>query len=574
MEYQGIAAASGYAFGPAFLFEAQQVQVTKQSLSSEAVFPEEQRFAEKVRQAIREIEEIREITRQKLGDDQAEIFSAHLLILEDPEYIDSIKEMIRSEKINAEAAVQEVTERFLTLFAGLENEYLRERAVDLRDVSRRLLRRLMGIQSKSLSDISGQVILVAHDLTPSDTAQLDRGKIAGIAAEIGGRTSHSAIMARSLEIPAVVGLEKLGGKVKSGDYLIVDGIKGKIFVNPPEDLIQNFRDKQEKLVASHRSLEKLIHEPSITGDGVLVELAANIGNPNDAKKAIANGAEGIGLFRTEFLYMGRNELPSEEEQFSAYKEVVLLLGQERPVVIRTLDIGGDKKLPYLNMPWEMNPFLGYRAIRLCLDQIGILKTQLRAILRASAYGNVKLMYPMIASVQELRAANQLLENVKNDLRQENIPFNEEMEVGIMIEIPAAAVLADQFAREVDFFSIGTNDLVQYTMAADRLNEKVSYLYQPFNPAVLRLIQGVISAAHKEGKWVGMCGEMAGDLAAIPILLGLGLDEFSMSAGSLLPARSLIRQLTQQDASRIAQAVLFMDNAQAIVEFVKQAIPII
>jgi phosphoenolpyruvate-protein phosphotransferase (PTS system enzyme I) len=339
-------------------------------------------------------------------------------------------------------------------------------------------------------------------------------------------------------------------------------------------LMQTYRKKQGKFEAHKREFKKLLNEPSVTPDGVRVELAANIGNPQDAKGAIANGAEGIGLYRTEFLYMGRNELPSEEEQFEAYKAVAMMFGMNHPVVIRTLDIGGDKELPYMDMPKEMNPFLGYRAIRLCLDRVEIFKTQLRAILRASSYGNVKMMYPMIATLQELRAANQILAEVKQELSREHIPFNVKMEVGIMVEIPAAAVLADQFAKEIDFFSIGTNDLIQYTMAADRMSEKVAYLYQPFNPAVLRLIQGVIAAAHKEGKWVGMCGEMAGDLTAIPVLLGMGLHEFSMSASSILPARSLIRQLEQREAHRIAQAVLEMDDAEEIKNYVEQEVPLI
>jgi phosphoenolpyruvate-protein phosphotransferase (PTS system enzyme I) len=574
MEYQGIAAASGYALGTAFLLQDQDLCVIKQHLSPEGVDSEIKRLEEEVRQAIKEIEKIRETTRQKLGDDKAEIFSAHIMVLEDPEYIGGIKEKVKAEEINAEAAVQEVTEQFLDLFSSIDNEYIRERAADLRDVSCRLLRRLMGIQSTSLADITENIVLFAHDLSPSDTAQLDREKVAGFVTNIGGRTSHSAIMARSMEIPAVVGLQDILEKVMPGDVVIVDGNEGKVFINPSDDLMQTYRKKQGKFEAHKREFKKLLNEPSVTPDGVRVELAANIGNPQDAKGAIANGAEGIGLYRTEFLYMGRNELPSEEEQFEAYKAVAMMFGMNQPVVIRTLDIGGDKELPYMDMPKEMNPFLGYRAIRLCLDRVEIFKTQLRAILRASSYGNVKMMYPMIATLQELRAANQILAEVKQQLSREHIPFNVKMEVGIMVEIPAAAVLADQFAKEIDFFSIGTNDLIQYTMAADRMSEKVAYLYQPFNPAVLRLIQGVIAAAHKEGKWVGMCGEMAGDLTAIPVLLGMGLHEFSMSASSILPARSLIRQLEQREAHRIAQAVLEMDDAEEIKNYVEQEVPLI
>ncbi|EAX48826.1 phosphoenolpyruvate-protein phosphotransferase [Thermosinus carboxydivorans Nor1] len=571
MQYRGIAAAPGYALGTAFLLQEKEIPVIKQNIAAEDTGAEIDRLEKALCQAIREIEKIQEETRQKLGDDKAAIFAAHIMLLTDPEYIGNIKQKIVAEAINAEAAVKEVTDHFLNMFACIEDEYLRERAADLRDVSQRLLKRLQGIQSVDLADIAENVILCAHDLTPSDTAQLDRNKVVGFVTNSGGRTSHSAIMARSLEIPAVVGLMDITAKVRPGDFVIVDGNEGTVFINPPNELIEQYREKKAQFIKRQKEAKKLVNEPSITLDGTKVELVANIGNPEDAKWAVANGAEGIGLFRTEFLYMGRNELPSEEEQFEAYKTVVTMFGAQRPIVIRTLDIGGDKELSYMDMPKEKNPFLGYRAIRLCLDRPEIFKTQLRAILRASAYGNIKLMYPMIATLQELRAANQILEAAKQELASENIPFNTAMEVGIMVEIPAVAVLADQFATEVDFFSIGTNDLIQYTMAADRMNEKVSYLYQPFNPAVLRLIQGVIAAAHKAGKWVGMCGEMAGDLAAIPILLGMGLDEFSMSANAILPARALLRQLTQKDAQRIAQAVLKMDDAKEIRDFVEQAV---
>ncbi|MBP2655511.1 MAG: phosphoenolpyruvate--protein phosphotransferase [Firmicutes bacterium] len=574
MECKGIAAASGYGLGRAFLLEDQEVRVIRQTISSDAVDREIARLEEEIRQAIAELETVRDTARQKLGDDAAAIFSAHIMMLEDPEYLGGIIEKIKQAMINAEAAVEEVTAEFVAIFSGMDNEYMRERAADLKDVAGRLLRRLLGIKTMSLADIAEEVVLCAHDLTPSDTAQLDRDKVAGFVTNIGGRTSHSAIMARSMGIPAVVGLKDIVTKVKAGDFVIVDGNEGKVLVNPPEGIIQEYRAKKEKFAARQREFEKLLNEKSITSDGVQVELAANIGNPEDAKGAITNGAEGVGLYRTEFLYMGRAEFPSEEEQFKAYKEVAMLFGKERPVVIRTLDIGGDKELPYLEMPKEMNPFLGYRAIRLCLDRPEIFKTQLRAILRASAYGKVKMMYPMIATLQELRAANAILAEVKQELSKENISFNPQMEVGIMVEIPAVAALAHQFAKEVDFFSIGTNDLVQYTLAVDRMNEKISYLYQPLNPSVLSLIQNVISAAHNEKKWVGMCGEMAGDLTAIPILLGMGLDEFSMSASSILAARALIRQLSKADAVDIAQAALKMDDAEAIKAYVEQKVSFI
>jgi len=569
MEYIGISAASGYALGTAFLLLDQQIEVVKAEVPKEQLDSEIQRYEEAQGKATEELEGIKEKTRQTIGPEEAEIFSAHIMVLQDPEYSGAIKALIRSEGQNAEWAVQIVTDRFLELFKSMENDYIRERAADLRDVSNRLLRNLLGISTQSLSEITENVILVADDLTPSDTAQLDRDKVVGIVTNIGGKTSHSAIMARSMEIPAVVGLQDIVEKIKAGDFIIVDGNEGKVFVNPAEDLIHSYKEKQLSYEVQRQELKKLVNQPSITPDEVQVELVANIGNPQDALVAVNNGAEGIGLYRTEFLYMGRDELPSEEEQFEAYKAVTVMFGKEHPVVIRSLDIGGDKALPYLDMPKEMNPFLGYRAIRLCLDRTDIFRTQLRAILRASAFGNIKLMYPMIATLEELRAANKVLEAVKQELLAETIPFNKDMEVGIMVEIPAVAVMADRFAKEVDFFSIGTNDLIQYTMAADRTNETVSYLYQPFNLAVLRLIRGVIDAAHKAGKRVAMCGEMAGDLTVLPILLGLGLDEFSMSASSVLPARALVRQLPWLKAQTIAKAVLEMDNPLEVESFVKQ-----
>ncbi len=569
MEYTGISAASGYALGPAFLLQDQQIKVAKSEVPKEQLNSEIQRFEEALGKAAQELEGIKERTRQTIGPEEAEIFSAHIMVLQDPEYSGAIKEMIRSEERNAEWAVQVVTDNFLELFASMDNAYIRERAADLRDVSNRLLRHLLGISTQSLTEITEKVILFAYDLTPSDTAQLDRDKVVGFVTNIGGRTSHSAIMARSMEIPAVVGMQGMVEKIKAGDFVIVDGSEGKVFVNPAEDLIHLYKEKQISYEVQRLELKKLVSQRSITSDGHKVELVANIGNPQDALVAVTNGAEGIGLYRTEFLYMGRQELPSEEEQFEAYKAVTVMFGKEHPVVIRSLDIGGDKALPYLDMPKEMNPFLGYRAIRLCLDRTDIFRTQLRAILRASAYGNIKLMYPMIATLEELRGANKVLEVVKQELLAEEIDFNKDMEVGIMVEIPAVAVMADRFAKEVDFFSIGTNDLIQYTMAADRTNETVSYLYQPLNLAVLRLIGGVIEAAHKEGKRVAMCGEMAGDLTALPILLGLGLDEFSMSASSVLPARALVRQLSWEKARTIAEAVLKMDNPLEIESFVKQ-----
>lgn len=572
MEWKGIGAAPGFAMGPAFLLQREEVKVERRSLSREETDTESKRLDEKVAMAIAELERIRDNAKHRLGEQEAEIFSAHILVLQDPEYMGAVQEKIRTERINAEAALQDVTERFVELFESMKSEYMRERAADIRDVSNRVMQRLAGITETTMDDFAEPVVVVTHDLTPSDTAQLDREKVAGFATDIGGRTSHSAIMARSMEIPAVVGLKNITASFKRGDYLILDGQSGIVIVNPQPEVIRKYRQKAEQYEMRQAEYKQLKDEPSLTADGLQVELAANIGNPQDALGAVRNGAEGVGLFRTEFLYMGRDTLPTEEEQFEAYKAVAEAFGKDKPIVIRTLDIGGDKELPYLGLPKELNPFLGYRAIRLCLDRPDMFKTQLRAILRASVYGNIKLMYPMIASLQELRAANRILEDVKQELKRDDIPFRETMEVGMMIEVPAAAIIAEQLTQEIDFFSIGTNDLIQYTMAVDRMNEKISYLYQPFHPAILRLIKTVIDAAHRKGKWVGMCGEMAGNLTAIPILLGMGLDEFSMSASAILPARALLRKLKKLDMQRLSEHVLQMDEAEQIKQYVEREVP--
>ncbi|MCY9508632.1 phosphoenolpyruvate--protein phosphotransferase [Paenibacillus larvae] len=572
MELRGIAAASGYAMGPAFLLQETEAEIVRRELSPEEAEMEVKRFEAEVNQSIAELEELKVQTEEKMGEEHANIFGTHILVLQDEEYIGRVKEMIQSNRINAEAALEDATQEIVTLFESMDNEYLRERAADIRDVSKRIMNHLLGLEAGGLSQVKDSVVLLAHDLTPSDTAQLDRDKIAGFATNIGGRTSHSAIMARSMEIPAVVGLNDVTAKVKSGDYVILDGAKGILLINPEESVIASYKELQQKYEARLQELKKFHDKPSVTADGHLLEIVSNIGNPQDAHAAERSGAEGIGLYRSEFLYMGRQSLPSEEEQFDAYKVVAEIFGSKAPVVIRTLDIGGDKELPYMDLPKEANPFLGYRAIRLCLDRKDIFKTQLRAILRASSFGNIKLMYPMIATMQELREANAILAEVKQELDKENIPYNREMEVGMMIEVPAAALVADQLAREVDFFSIGTNDLVQYTMAADRMNERISYLTEPFNPAVLRLIRNVINAAHQQGKWAGMCGEMAGNLTAIPLLVGLGLDEFSMSAGSILSARALMSRLNRPEMQKLAEEALNMTSAEEIKQYVESKVP--
>nr|O83018.1 RecName: Full=Phosphoenolpyruvate-protein phosphotransferase; AltName: Full=Phosphotransferase system, enzyme I [Bacillus sp. S]BAA31955.1 phosphotransferase system enzyme I [Bacillus sp.] [Bacillus sp. (in: firmicutes)] len=562
----GIAASSGIAIAKAYRLETPDLAAEKRAVAD--VEAEVARFEAAVAKAKEELEAIKQHALEKLGEDKAAIFAAHLLVLDDPELLNPIKEKIQTERVNAEYSLDETASFFISMFEAMDNEYMKERAADIRDVTKRVLAHLLGVTISNPSLISEEVVIIAEDLTPSDTAQLNRQYVKGFATDIGGRTSHSAIMARSLEIPAVVGTKTVTAEVKNGDIVIVDGLDGQVIINPSPELLAQYEQKRARYEAQKAEWAKLVHEATVTADGIHVELAANIGTPDDVKGALANGAEGIGLYRTEFLYMGRSELPTEDEQFVAYKTVLEQMNG-KPVVVRTLDIGGDKELPYLQLPKEMNPFLGFRAIRLCLEMQDMFRTQLRALLRASVYGNLKIMFPMIATLDEFRQAKAILLEEKEALLRQGVAVADGIEVGMMVEIPAAAVMADQFAKEVDFFSIGTNDLIQYTMAADRMNERVAYLYQPYNPAILRLISHVIDAAHREGKWVGMCGEMAGDPIAIPILLALGLDEFSMSATSILPARAQLKQLAKEEAARIKETVLSLGTAEEVVSFVKR-----
>ncbi|MGG3938483.1 phosphoenolpyruvate--protein phosphotransferase [Anoxybacillus kestanbolensis] len=563
---QGIAASNGIAIAKAYRLEHPDLTVEKQTIEN----PAEQvsRFQQALAKAKEELEVIQAHALKELGEDKAAIFSAHLLVLSDPELVQAVEQKIEQERVNAEFALHEVASMFIAMFEAMDNEYMKERAADIRDVTKRVLAHLLGVTISNPSMITEEVIIVAEDLTPSDTAQLNRKYAKGFTTDIGGRTSHSAIMARSMEIPAVVGTKEATATIQNGDIVIIDGLDGEVIVNPTEETIAEYERKRAAFAAQKAEWAKLVHEQTTTKDGHHVELAANIGTPNDVEGVLANGAEGIGLYRTEFLYMGRNELPTEEEQFEAYKTVLEKM-EGKPVVVRTLDIGGDKELPYLDLPKEMNPFLGFRAVRLCLDMQDMFRTQLRALLRASVYGNLKIMFPMIATVDEFRQAKAVLLEEKEKLVAEGVAVSDHIEVGMMVEIPAAAVLADQFAKEVDFFSIGTNDLIQYTMAADRMNERVSYLYQPYNPAILRLIYNVIEAAHKEGKWVGMCGEMAGEELAVPILLAFGLDEFSMSATSILRVRSQLKKLSKQEAERVKDHILSLATAEEVVRFVKE-----
>ena len=563
----GIAASSGIAIAKAYRLVEPDLTFTKKSIDNDTV--EIDRFRAALSQSKVELEGIRDKAKVELGADKAAIFEAHLLVLSDPELVSPIEDKVKTDKVNAEFALKETADMFVAMFESMDNEYMKERAADIRDVTKRVLSHLLGVQIVNPSMISEEVIIVAEDLTPSDTAQLNRQFVKGFTTDIGGRTSHSAIMARSMEIPAVVGTKTATEEIQNGDLVIVDGLNGQVYINPTAEEVERFKSEHAAFEAQKAEWAKLVNEQTVTSDGHHVELAANIGTPKDLKGVVNNGGEGVGLYRTEFLYMGRDQLPTEEEQFESYKAV--LEGMDgKPVVVRTLDIGGDKELPYLNLPKEMNPFLGFRAIRLCLEEQDMFRTQLRALLRASVYGNLKIMFPMIATLSEFRQGKAILEEERQKLQAEGVAVSEKIELGIMVEIPSTAVIADQFAKEVDFFSIGTNDLIQYTMAADRMNERVSYLYQPYNPAILRLVKMVIDAAHKEGKWAGMCGEMAGDEQAIPVLLGLGLDEFSMSATSILKARSQIRNLSKADMEALASEVLQMSTTEEVLEAVAKA----
>ncbi|MEH7251773.1 phosphoenolpyruvate--protein phosphotransferase [Neobacillus niacini] len=564
---QGIAASNGIAIAKAYRLVEPNLSFEKQTVQDVAV--EVNRFKAAIEKSKTELEAIRDKAQIELGADKAAIFEAHLLVLTDPELNGPIEDKIQSEKVNAEAALKEIADMFVMMFEQMDNEYMKERAADIRDVTKRILSHLLGVQLVNPSMIAEEVIIVAEDLTPSDTAQLNRQYVLGFTTDIGGRTSHSAIMARSMEIPAVVGTKTATEEINNGDLVIVDGLKGEVHINPTPELVEEYRKIHEQYEAQKTEWAKLVNEKTLSADDHHVELAANIGTPNDLKGVIENGGEGVGLYRTEFLYMGRDQLPTEEEQYDAYKAV--LEGMKgKPVVVRTLDIGGDKELPYLQLPKELNPFLGFRAIRLCLEEQDIFRTQLRALLRASSYGNLKIMFPMIATLDEFREAKAILEDEKQKLVASGQKVSDSIELGIMVEIPSTAILADQFAKEVDFFSIGTNDLIQYTMAADRMNQRVSYLYQPYSPSILRLVKMVIDAAHAEGKWAGMCGEMAGDETAIPLLLGLGLDEFSMSATSILKARSQIKKLSKAEMENLAQQVLNMQTTDQVIEAVNAA----
>ncbi|AUA38000.1 phosphoenolpyruvate-protein phosphotransferase [Clostridioides difficile] len=566
MAYKGIGASPGVALGKALVVEHSELVIEKKSIDN--VEAEIAKLEDAVAVSKEELVKVKEKASEELGAEEAEIFEAHLLVLEDPELIGSAIDKIKTESVNAEYALNEIKEMFVSMFESMDNEYMKERAADIKDVTNRILRHILGIKVVDLSALSEEVVLIAHDLTPSDTATMNKKMVLGFLTDIGGRTSHTAIMSRTLEIAAIVGLNDITSKVKDGDFVVFNGDTGEVIVNPDEETINKYTELKAKYEDERKALQLLKGKPSVTLDGKHVELAGNIGTPNDIEGLIKNDAEGVGLYRTEFLYMDRDSFPTEEIQYEAYKAV--LEGMDgKPIVIRTLDIGGDKELSYLSMEPEMNPFLGYRAIRLCLDRKDIFKTQLRALYRASIHGRLRIMFPMISSLEELLQAKEVVKEVLAELDSEGVAYAKDVEIGMMIEVPSAAVISDVLAKHVDFFSIGTNDLIQYTCAVDRMNQKISYLYNQFNPAVLRLIKTVIDNAHKEGKWAGMCGESAGDQKMIPILLGMGLDEFSMSPISILPARKLITSVKESDMKKLADDVLNMGTAEEIKSYIEK-----
>lgn len=566
----GILVSPGIAFGKALLLKEDEIVINRKKISADDVEQEVSRFLAGRAKASEQLEAIKTKASETFGEEKEAIFEGHIMLLEDEELEQEIIALIKDELASADAAAYTIIEGQAKALEELDDEYLKERAADVRDIGKRLLQNILGLAIVDLSAIQDEVILVATDLTPSETAQLNLDKVLGFITDLGGRTSHTSIMARSLELPAIVGTSDVTKQVKNDDYLILDAVNNKIYVNPTADVIDQLKAEQNQYVTEKNDLAKLKDLPAITLDGHQVEVCANIGTVRDVAGAERNGAEGVGLYRTEFLFMDRDSLPTEDEQFQAYKAVAEAMGSQA-VIVRTMDIGGDKDLPYMNLPKEENPFLGWRAIRIAMDRREILHAQLRAILRASAFGKLRIMFPMIISVEEVRDLKGEIETLKAQLREESKAFDETIEVGVMVETPAAAVIAHHLAKEVDFFSIGTNDLTQYTLAVDRGNELISHLYNPMSPSVLGLIKQVIDASHAEGKWTGMCGELAGDERATLLLLGMGLDEFSMSAISIPRIKKIIRNTNFEDVKALAAQALAQPTAQDLMNCVNKFI---
>ncbi len=572
---KGIPASPGVIMGKAFMVGSEQYVIMKRHLADEEIPHEVKRFKDSLTRTKAEILDIKKKMENEIGAEEAQIFSAHLLVIEDSMLMDEVLSKLKKDRLSVEYVFQDVLKKYIKIFSDIDDEYLRERISDINDVGKRILKNLIGAKEKSLSTISEKVIVISYDLSPSDTAIMHKKNVIGFATDIGGRTSHTAIMAKSLEIPAVVGLEDVTSKVKEGDEVIVDGTHGTVVINPTAKTIKKYTLEKKRYAVREKYLKELKGLPCETLDKRKIMLSANIEFPMEVPSVLAHGAHGIGLYRTEFIYMNRKDLPSEEEQFEAYSTVAKKM-KTQPVIVRTLDLGGDKFLSQFALPEEMNPFMGWRAIRFCLARPDVFKVQLRAILRASAYGKLKLMYPMISGIQELKAANDILEDVKASLKKDSISFDENIEVGAMIEIPSAALTSDVLAGEADFFSIGTNDLIQYVVAVDRVNEKIAYLYDPAHPGVLRLIKQIIDSGHAAGIWVGMCGEMAGDVTMTLVLLGMGLDEFSVSPIAISEVKKIVRSVTFEQAKEIAAKALTFSTGEEVQKFcidaLKKAVP--
>jgi len=565
---EGIIASPGIVIAKVLVYEKILIEVNDSKI--EDAEAEIIKFQNAVKKSHEQLETIRIKAISELGKEEGAIFEAHAMVLDDPEFVEGVETEINDNHLSADHAVKIITDRFYEIFDQMDDPYFSARAADIKDVGTRVLQNILGIVQADLSKLDEDVIIIADDLTPSDTAQMDKKRVIGFATNVGSRTSHTAIMARSLEIPAVLGLGDITETVKTGDLMVVDGLTGKVCVNPTNEQLESYENEKLKYRNYLKELEALKDLDAVTLDGRKIELVGNIGEPNDVAGVLKNGGVGVGLYRTEFLYMNSDVMPSEEKQFAAYRSVLEAF-PNGPVIIRTLDIGGDKKLPYLPMDDELNPFLGLRAIRLCFKEIGLFKVQLRAILRASVYGQAHIMFPMISAITEVRQAKAILLDCMKELEAEKLPYDKAVKVGVMIEIPSAAIAADIISKEVDFFSIGTNDLCQYTLAVDRMNQEVSYLYDPFNPAILRLIKQVTATSdQKDNFFTGMCGEMAGDPLAAVLLLGLGLDEFSMSALSIPQIKKIIRSVRYEDAKNIADAALNMETGEEIMDFVQKS----